>query len=70
MPNPALEDAFDASVTVVRHLFSAPDSDFAVVVTTADDGETVTAAGPLGHLEEGTRARIAGQWADHPKYGP
>ena len=70
MPNPALEDAFDASVTVVRHLFTAPDSDFAVVVTTADDGESVTAAGPLGHLEEGTRARIAGQWADHPKYGP
>ena len=70
MPNPALEDAFDASVTVVRRLFAADDSDFAVVLATAPDGDTVTAAGPLAHLEEGTRARIAGQWADHPKYGP
>ena len=70
MANPALEDAFDASVTVVRHLFTSPDSDFAVVLATAADGETVTAAGPLAHLEEGTRARIAGEWKDHPKYGP
>ncbi len=70
MPNPALEDAFDASVTVVRRLFAADDSDFAVVLATAPDGDTLTAAGPLAHLEEGTRARIAGQWADHPKYGP
>ena len=57
MANPALEEAFDASVTVVRHLFTSPDSDFAVVLATAPDGETVTAAGPIGHLEEGTRAR-------------
>lgn len=70
MANPALEDAFDASVTVVRHLFTSPDSDFAVVLATAPDGDTVTAAGPLAHLEEGTRARIAGEWKDHPKYGP
>ncbi len=70
MANPALEDAFDASVAVVRHLFTSPDSDFAVVLVTAPDGDTVTAAGPLAHLEEGTRARIAGEWKDHPKYGP
>ena len=70
MANPALEEAFDASVTVVRHLFTSPDSDFAVVLATAPDGDTVTAAGPLAHLDAGTKARIAGTWQDHPKYGP
>ena len=33
MANPALEDAFDASATVVRHLFTSPDTDFAVVLS-------------------------------------
>ena len=33
------------------------------------DGETVTAAGPLAHLAPGARARVAGRWREHPKYG-
>ncbi len=70
MANPALEEEFDATVVVARQLFAADDSDFAVLLATAPDGDTITAAGPLAHLDAGTRARIAGRWADHPKYGP
>ena len=29
----------------------------------------MTAAGPLAHLYPGTRARVAGHWQEHPKYG-
>lgn len=70
MANPALDDPFDSTVVVGRHLFTADDSEFAVLLADVADGDTVTVAGPLRHLPPGTRARIAGQWTDHPKYGP
>ncbi len=70
MAAPAIDERFDSTVVVGRHLFTADDSDFAVLVADIGDGDTVTAAGPLRHLKPGTRARIAGLWSDHPKYGP
>lgn len=70
MANPVLDEPFDSTVVVGRHLFTAGDSEFAVLLADVPDGDTVTVAGPLSHLSPGTRARITGQWKDHPKYGP
>src|SRR3954469_22823172 len=62
-------ERFDAEVRVLHSLYKAADESFAVVLVQAPDGDTVTAAGPLAHLAAGTRARVAGEWQEHPKYG-
>ncbi|MGI8944736.1 MAG: SF1B family DNA helicase RecD2 [Thermoleophilaceae bacterium] len=67
-PAPAA-DPFDAEVRVKHTLYKAADESFAVVLVEAPDGDTVAAAGPLAHLAAGTRARVAGHWREHPKYG-
>ncbi len=70
MPPPAATtEPFDAEVRVQHTLYKAADESFAVVLIQAPDGDTVTAAGPLAHLAPGTRARVAGRWQEHPKYG-
>lgn len=70
MPPPAAPaEPFDAEVRVQHMLYKATDESFAVVVVQAPDGESLTAAGPLAHLAPGTRARVAGRWQEHPKYG-
>jgi exodeoxyribonuclease V alpha subunit len=63
------EQAFDDEVRVRHVLYEAPDGDFAVVLAEAPDGVSLTAAGPLGRLPAGGRARVAGRWVDHPRYG-
>ena len=65
---PTLEP-FDAEVRVKHTLYKTADESFAVVLVEASDGDTVAAAGPLAHLSPGTRARVAGRWQEHPKYG-
>lgn len=67
--SPPILEAFDAEVRVLHTLYKAPDEGFAVVLIQAPDGDTVTAAGPLANLAAGTRARVAGHWKEHPKYG-
>ena len=62
-------EPFDAEVRVKHTLYKTADESFAVVLIQAPDGDTVAAAGPLAHLAPGTRARIAGRWQEHPKYG-
>jgi len=62
-------EPFDAEVRVQHTLYKTADESFAVVLIQAPDGDTVTAAGPLAHLAAGTRARVAGRWQEHPKYG-
>jgi exodeoxyribonuclease V alpha subunit len=62
-------EPFDAEVRVQHVLYKTADESFAVVLVQAPDGETVTAAGPLAHLAPGTRARVAGHWHEHPKFG-
>lgn len=69
MPPAPTAEPFDAEVRVEHALYKAADESFAVLLVQAPDGETVTAAGPLAHLAPGTRARIAGCWQEHPKYG-
>jgi exodeoxyribonuclease V alpha subunit len=67
-PAPSAE-RFDAEVRVQHVLYKATDESFAVVLVEAPDGDSVAAAGPLAHLAPGTRARVAGNWQEHPKYG-
>lgn len=43
--------------------------DFAVVRLRRDDGEPVTATGPLGGATVGERVRLTGRYEDHPTYG-
>src|SRR5688500_14520356 len=62
-------ERFDAEVRVQHVLYKATNESFAVVLVEAPDGDTVAAAGPLAHLAPGTRARVAGNWQEHPKYG-
>jgi exodeoxyribonuclease V alpha subunit len=62
-------EQFDAEVRVQQTLYKTADESFAVVLIQPPDGETVAAAGPLAHLAPGTRARVAGRWQEHPKYG-
>ncbi|MDQ4049689.1 MAG: hypothetical protein M3131_09990, partial [Actinomycetota bacterium] len=70
MPPPgSTAEPFDAEVLVRHTLYKAGDESFAVVLIEAPDGDTVAAAGPLAHLAPGARARIAGRWQEHPKYG-
>lgn len=70
MPPPAeTAKPFDAEVRVHHTLYKAADESFAVVLVEAPDGDLFAAAGPLAHLEPGTRARVAGHWQEHPKYG-
>ena len=65
----ATAQPFDAEVLVQHTLYKASDGSFAVLLVQPPDGETVAAAGPLAHLAPGTRARVAGCWQEHPKYG-
>ncbi|MGI8596154.1 MAG: helix-hairpin-helix domain-containing protein, partial [Thermoleophilaceae bacterium] len=70
MPPPApAAELFDAEVRVQATLYKTADESFAVVLIEAPDGDTVAAAGPLAHLAPGTRARVAGRWQEHAKYG-
>src|SRR5919199_5224834 len=69
LPPAPTAEPFDAEVRVQHTLYKTADESFAVVLVEAPDGDTVTAAGPLAHLAAGTRARVAGRWQEHPKYG-
>ncbi|MBA2504398.1 MAG: hypothetical protein H0V29_00470, partial [Thermoleophilaceae bacterium] len=63
------DDPFDSELRIEVVLFRAPEGDFGVVAGSDGDGEEVIAAGPLGHLEQGSRVRIAGRWQEHPRHG-
>ncbi|MBA3305061.1 MAG: ATP-dependent RecD-like DNA helicase [Thermoleophilaceae bacterium] len=69
LPPASTPEPFDAEVRVQHTVYKTADESFAVVLVQAPDGDTVTAAGPLAHLAAGTRARVAGRWQEHPKYG-
>ena len=66
---PAIGDPFDGEVTVEYVRFASEDGAFAVVEVTLPDGSPIPAVGPLGHLEESTRARLRGVFEDHSRHG-
>jgi exodeoxyribonuclease V alpha subunit len=59
---------FEGEILVRRLRWSSDESGFAVV--DADrDGDEVVLVGPLAHLEERERVRIAGVWQDDRRFG-
>ncbi len=59
---------FEDEVVVRRRRWASEDSGFAVL--DADrDGDEIVLVGPLAHLEERERARIAGVWQDDRRFG-
>jgi exodeoxyribonuclease V alpha subunit len=62
---------FSGTVEVRHVIFVAEDDGYAVLdVTDPGSGEEFTLTGPVGHLVAGERARVSGEWQQHPKYGP
>ncbi|MCB0870559.1 MAG: AAA family ATPase [Solirubrobacterales bacterium] len=64
------EASFSGAVEVVHVIFAAEDSGFAVIEVRDDSGDEFIATGTIGHLKPGERAKVAGQWSTHQKYGP
>jgi exodeoxyribonuclease V alpha subunit len=59
---------FEDEVIVRRRRWASEDSGFAVL--DADrDGDEIVLVGPLAHLEERERARVAGVWQDDRRFG-
>lgn len=66
---PAAGDEFEGAVTVVHQRWCSDDGQFAVVVVELESGEELVAVGPLGHLEQDSRARLVGTFELHHKHG-
>jgi hypothetical protein len=66
---PATGDPFEGEVRVEHTRWESEDGTFAVVEVTMPDGAPLIAVGPLGHLEEETRARIEGHYEHHSRHG-
>ena len=66
---PAVGDPFDGEVRVEYIRFASEDGAFAVVEVSLADGTPMPAVGPLGHLEENTRARLRGVFENHSRHG-
>lgn len=64
------EHGFEGAVEITRVIFTAEDDGYAVVEARDDSGGEVILTGTLAHLSPGERARIAGQWQDHARFGP
>jgi exodeoxyribonuclease V alpha subunit len=75
MPTATLFDADAASYTgtveVLGVIFRAEDDGYAVLEVRETEGEELGFAlvGPVGHLEEGDRAEVSGEWQTHSRYG-
>jgi exodeoxyribonuclease V alpha subunit len=61
-----------AGTLEIRHvIFRAEQDGYAVLeVLDPESGDEFTLVGPVGHLNEGERAAVEGEWQEHAKYGP
>lgn len=66
---PAAGDEFEGEVRVDHRRWCSDDGQFAVIGIELGDGAEMVAVGPLGHLEEDSRARLAGTFELHHKHG-
>nr|MBA2524118.1 hypothetical protein [Solirubrobacterales bacterium] len=66
---PAAGDLFDGEVQVDYIRWASEDGQFAVVEITLPDGSPLCAVGPIGHLEEESRARLSGTFELHARHG-
>lgn len=69
LPHPVPGDEFAGDVRVEQVRWASEDGGFAVVEVSLEDGSPVAIVGPLGHLEEGARARIKGRYEEHASHG-
>jgi exodeoxyribonuclease V alpha subunit len=69
LPNPVPGDEFEGEVRVEQVRWASEDGGFAVVEVSLDDGSPIALVGPLGHLDEGQRARIKGKYEEHTSHG-
>lgn len=61
--------SFEGDVTVRRVRYASPDRGWAVLDVAQDAGDELVLVGPIGHLEQGERARVLGAWVDDERYG-
>jgi len=66
---PAAGENFEGEVRVEYVRWASEDGKFAVVDVTLADGTPLCAVGALGHLEEESRARLAGTFELHSRHG-
>jgi exodeoxyribonuclease V alpha subunit len=62
--------SYTGTVEVLNVRFCSEDGKFAVMwVRETDSDERFAMVGPVGHLEAGDRAEVAGEWDEHSQYG-
>jgi exodeoxyribonuclease V alpha subunit len=62
--------SYSGTVEVLGVRFCSEDGKFAVLwVRETDSDERFAMVGPVGHLDVGDRAEVAGEWDEHSKYG-
>ncbi len=62
--------SYSGTVEVLNVRFCSEDGKFAVIwVREIDSDERFALVGPVGHLEAGDRAEVAGEWDEHSQYG-
>ena len=66
---PGAGDSFDGEVEVDYVRWCSEDGQFAVVEVSLPGGLQTVAVGPIGHLEEDSRARLAGTFELHHRHG-
>jgi len=59
---------FEGEVAIRRRRYASEESGFAVV-DAERDGDELVLVGPIAHLEERERVRIAGTWQDDRRFG-
>ncbi|HET9198758.1 MAG TPA: ATP-dependent RecD-like DNA helicase [Solirubrobacterales bacterium] len=62
--------SYNGTVEVLGVRFCSEDGKFAVLwVRETDSDERFAIVGPVGHLDAGDRAEVAGEWEEHGQYG-
>ncbi|MCA9547827.1 MAG: ATP-dependent RecD-like DNA helicase, partial [Myxococcales bacterium] len=67
MATPPPPETLDGALE--RFTYVNDDGSFAVAAVRLDDGQRLSAVGPLGGLEPGDRVRLVGAWQDNPRFG-
>jgi len=62
--------SYAGTIEVLNVRFCSEDGKFAVLwVRETDSDERFALVGPVGHLDAGDRAEVAGEWDEHTQYG-
>jgi exodeoxyribonuclease V alpha subunit len=62
--------SYSGTIEVLGTIFRAEDDGYAVLeVRETEGGDGFALVGPVGHLAEGERAEVSGEWQTHSRYG-